>query len=68
MCGYLKPAFVELATAVNKRMLPVNPNFERTNNLENEKFYFDNMEIPNPFISEHDPVNNFADSPPVWII
>ena len=47
--SYLKPALVEIATAVNKMMLPLNPNFEEKNTLENEKFYIDGMEIKNPF-------------------
>ena len=62
--GYLKPALVEIATAVNKMMLPLNPNFEEKNTLENEKFYIDGMEIKNPFTSSNKLVNNFADSPP----
>ena len=62
--GYLKPAQVEIATAVNKLMLPSNPNFEEKNMLENEKFYIDGMEIKNPFTSSNNLVNNFAHSPP----
>ncbi|CAB4042103.1 Hypothetical predicted protein, partial [Paramuricea clavata] len=62
--GYLKPALVEIATAVNKMMLPLNPNFEEKNTLENEKFYIDDMEIRNPFTSQHKLVNNFSNSPP----
>ena len=62
--SYLKPALVEIATAVNKMMLPFNPNFEEKNTLENEKFYIDGMEIKNPFTSSSNLVNNFTDSPP----
>jgi hypothetical protein len=62
--GHLKPALVEIATAVNKMMLPLNPNFQEKNSLENEKFYIDDMEIKNPFTSQHKLVNNFSDSPP----
>ena len=62
--GYLKPALVEIVTAVNKMMLPLNPNFEEKNTLENEKFYIDGMEIKNPFTSSNNLVNNFAGSPP----
>ena len=29
--GYLKPGLVEIAVAVEKIMLPVDPNFERVN-------------------------------------
>ena len=64
MSGYLKPAQVEIATAVNKMMLPFNPNFEEKKTLENEKFYIDGMEIKNPFTSSNSLVNNFADPPP----
>ena len=46
--GYLKLARVEIATAVNKMMLPLNPKFEEKNTLENEKFYIDGMDIKNP--------------------
>jgi hypothetical protein len=62
--GHLKPALVEIATAVNKIMLPLNPNFEEKNSLENEKFYIDDMEVRNLFTSQHKLVNNFSDSPP----
>ena len=41
-------------------MLPLNPNFEEKNTLENEKFYIDGMEIKNPFISSNNMVNNVA--------
>ena len=61
--AYLKPALVEIATAVNKMMLLLNPNFEEKNTLENEKFYIDGMEIKNPFTSSNNLVNNLADSP-----
>ena len=50
--GCLKPAqaaLAEIATAVNKMMLPLNTYFEEKNTLENEKFYIDGMEIKNPF-------------------
>ena len=64
MSGHLKPALVEIATAVNKMMLPLNPNFEEKNSLENEKFYIDDMEVGNLFTSQHKLVNNFSDSLP----
>ena len=31
--GYLKPGLVELAVAVEKMMLPLDPNFERVNDM-----------------------------------
>ena len=40
LSGYIKPALVKIATAVNKMMLPLNPNFEKKNTLENEKFLY----------------------------
>ena len=49
--GNLKPALVEISTAVNKMMFPLNPNFEEKNTLENEKFSIDGMDIKNPFTS-----------------
>ncbi len=62
--GYLKPALVEIAIAVNKMMLPLNPNTKDKTTLENEKFYIDEMEIENPLYSKRNLVNDFTDSPP----
>jgi hypothetical protein len=62
--GYLKPALVEIVIAVNKMMLPLNPNTKDKTTLENEKFYIDEMEIENPLNSKRNLVNDFTDSPP----
>ena len=35
--GYLKPGLVEIAVAVEKMMLPVDPNFERVNDAHTTK-------------------------------
>ena len=35
--GYLKPGLVEIAVAVEKMMLPVDPNFERVNDAHSTK-------------------------------
>ena len=46
--GYLKPASVEIAIAVNKIILPLNCNFEEKKTLDNEHFYINEIEIENP--------------------
>lgn len=62
--GYLKPALIEIATAVNKMMLPLISNFEDKAALDNETIYIKEMEVRNPFTSQNNLVNNFIDSPP----
>lgn len=64
--GYLKPALVEIANAVEKMMLPIDPNFEKHDSLhENEeKLIIHDMEIENPFSGSHVVLNNFIYSPP----
>ena len=60
--GYLKPALVEIAAAVQKMMLPIDVNFEKVN--DDQHFVIHDMEISDPFTSLHNLVNNFIDSPP----
>ena len=50
--GYLKPALVEIASAVNKMMLPPNPKLKEKVDPEKERFSIDDMEIENPFNSK----------------
>ncbi|XP_028415470.1 uncharacterized protein LOC114538486 [Dendronephthya gigantea] len=62
--GYLKPALVVIATAVEKMMLPLDPNFERDDaekNLEKRLIIHD-VAVPDPFTLPTQ--NNFIDSPP----
>ena len=44
--GYLKPAFVEIATAVNKMMLPFRYNFEDKETFDNDHFYINENRKP----------------------
>ena len=66
--GPLKPALFEIANAVEKIMLAIDPNFEKEDSTEmNEKLIIHDMEIENPFPGSHIVVivlNNFIDSPP----
>ena len=62
--GYLKPALVEIATAVNQMMFPLSCNFEEKETLDYHHFYINEMKIENPFTSSNNLVNNFADFPP----
>ena len=57
--GYLKPALIEIATAVNKMMLPLISNFEDKAALDNETICIKEMEVRNPFNSQNNLVNNF---------
>jgi len=60
--GYLKTSLMEIASAVERMVLSVDPNFEKdqTNNAENLKIH-DRL-IPSPFSLKT--VNNFNSSPP----
>ena len=60
--GYLKTSLMEIASAVERMVLPVDPNFEKdqTNDAENLIIY-DGL-IPNPFSLKT--VNNFNSPPP----
>jgi hypothetical protein len=63
--GYLKPALIEIANAVEKMMLPVVIEFEKGNNNQDiHNFIIHDMEISDPFSASHNLVNNFVDSPP----
>ena len=62
--GYLKPALVEIASAVEKMMLPVDPNFERDNADSNRKgrLIIHDIQIEDPFSMKTK--NDFIESPP----
>ena len=62
--GYLKPALVTIACAVEKMMLPVDPNFERDDTEKNlkKRLIVHDVAVQDPFTL---PVrNNFINSPP----
>ena len=65
--GYLKPALVAIAAAVEKMMLPLDPNYERDNNENNlhQRLLIHEMQIANPFTIKTQ--NNFIDSPPLGL-
>ena len=59
--GYLKPALVNIAIAVEKMMLPVDPNFEKEkDSQDNHKLIIHDTEIPDPFGSSYNLVNNLV--------
>ena len=62
--GYLKPGPVEIAVAVEKMMLPVDPNFERVNDAHTTKqrLNIHDIQIEDPFTMKTK--NDFSDSPP----
>ena len=63
--GYLKPALIEIAKAVQKMMLPIVTEFEKGNdNQDVHNFIIHDMEIRDPFSASRNLVNNFVDSPP----
>ena len=61
--GYLKPALVEIANAVEKMMLPLDPNFECRDDLERALIIHE-KEMEDPFLNSHDTLDYFNDSPP----
>ena len=63
--GYLKPSLVEIASAVERMVLLVDPNFEKDQRNTAGALIIHNMFIPHPF-SLHT-VNNFNFLPPFWL-
>jgi len=55
--GYLKTSLVENASAVERMVLPVDPNFEKDQTTDADKLIIRDMLIPNPFSPKT--VNNF---------
>ena len=64
--GYLKTSLMEIASAVERVVLPVDPNFEKdqTNNAEN--LIIHDRLIPNLFSLKT--VNNFQLVAAVWVV
>jgi hypothetical protein len=59
--GYFKPKLFEIAQAVEKLMLPINPNHEYGNAEDaGEKYIIHDMVIEQPLL--YDVVNDFTDS------
>ena len=60
--GYLKPALLEIAQAVEKMMLPVEPTNEYSNQGSEDTFIINDIVIRQPL--SYNVVNDFTDSPP----
>ena len=60
--GYLKASLVEIASGVERMLLPVDPNFEKDQTSDADKLVIHDMVIPDPFSLKT--VNNFNSSPP----
>ena len=52
MNGYLKPALVTIAAAVEKMMLPLAPNYEKDDNQNNvrQRLFIHDMQIADRFV------------------
>ena len=60
--GYLKTSLVEIASAVERMVLPVDPNFEKDQTNDAENLIIHDRLIPNPFSLKT--INNFNSPPP----
>ena len=60
--GYLKPSLVEIASAVKRMVLPVDPNFDKDKTNDGGTLIIHDMVIPDPFSLKT--MNNFNSSPP----
>ena len=61
--GYLKTLLKEIAqSAVERKVLPVDPNFEKDQTTDADKLIIHDMLIPNPFSLKT--VDNFNSLPP----
>ena len=60
--GCLKTSLMAIASAVERMVLPVDPNFEKDQTNDAENLIIHDRLIPNPFSLKT--VNNFNSSPP----
>ena len=60
--GYLKTSLMEIASAVERMVLPVAPNFEKDHTNDAANLIIRDRLIPNPFSLKT--VNNFNSPPP----
>ena len=60
--GYLKPSLVEIASAVKRMVLPIDPNFDKDKTNDGGTLIIHDMVIPDPFSLTT--MNNFNSSPP----
>ena len=63
---YLKPSPEEIASAVERMVLPVDPNFEKDQTNDAGTLIIHDMVIPDPFSLKT--VNNFNSSPPLGVV
>ena len=63
--GYLKTSLVEIACAVERMVLAVDPNFAKDQTSDADKLTIHDMLIPNPFSLKT--LNNFNSSPPLGL-
>ena len=61
--GYLKTSLMEIASAVERMVLLVDPNFEKDETNDAENLIIHDRLIPNPFSLKT--VNNFNSPPPL---
>ena len=61
MSGYLKPSLVEIASAVKRMVLPLDPNFEKDQTNDGGTLIINDKVIPNPLSLK---TVNFNSSPP----
>ena len=59
--GYLKPSLVEIASAVERMVLPLDPNFEKDQANDGGTLIINDMVIPNPLSLK---TMNFNSLPP----
>ena len=60
--GYLKTSLVQIASAVERMVLAVDPNFAKDQTNDADKLTIHDMLIPNPFSLKT--LNNLNSSPP----
>ena len=60
--GYLKPSLVEIASAGERMVLPIDPNFEKDQTNDGDTLIIHDMVIPDPISLKT--MNNFNSLPP----
>ncbi|KAJ7372383.1 hypothetical protein OS493_019833 [Desmophyllum pertusum] len=65
--GYLKTSLVEIASSVERMVLPVDPNFEKDQTNDADKLIIHDMHSQSIFPEDRG-LNNFNSSPPFWVV
>ena len=63
--GYLKTSLVEIASAVERMLLPVDPNFVKDQTTDTYKLTIHDMLIPTIFLEDREQLQLFA---AVWVV